>query len=73
MLLVGKELLWQSVRINLNKVSDEMRLHLDETKRKEVERIRHLIRAQQDLEDGRRITKNNMKAYLNDIAAHFDH
>lgn len=61
------------VRINLNKVSDEMRLHLDETKRKEVERIRHLIRAQQDLEDGRRITKNNMKAYLNDIAAHFDH
>ena len=61
------------VKIDMENISDEMRLHLDEVKRKEVDRIRHLIRAQQDLEKGQKITKNNMKAYLNDIAAHFDH
>ena len=61
------------VKIDMENISDEMRLHLDDVKRKEVDRIRHLIRAQQDLEKGQKITKNGMKAYLNDIAAHFDH
>lgn len=58
------------VKLTLDDIPGDIRTELDKEKRKEVERIRHLIRAQMDMEEGRRINHNAM---LQDIAGHLDH
>lgn len=41
------------MELDISYLSNELREKLDDHKRKEVERIRHLLRAQKDLDNGR--------------------
>ena len=57
------------MNLDISHLSNELREDLDSHKRKEVDRIRYLLRAQQDLEKGRML---NPKEIIRQAAEHLD-
>lgn len=53
----------------INELAQHLRDELDELKRSEVERIRKLLKAQNKLNEGKKV---NIKALIDDVTGHFD-
>lgn len=67
------EIMNGNTKIDLHKFDMKLKKELDKEKRTEIMRIKHIIKAQEELEGGGKISENLRHKYLEEIAGHFHH